>query len=178
MKHSVIIAGLGGQGVLTAGEVLARASLAKYEHALWFPLYTTVMRGGPAECTVVISDQKIPCQIITDADVLMITESSQLNPFEGRLKTGGTIVIEKTGLKEGPARDDVHIWPVPGVETASVIGDTQAANLVLLGAYLAITKIIPPEAVLNELESRFSLNTEKLSINTEAFKRGLRFIEQ
>ena len=173
-RHSVIMVGLGGQGVLLAGDLLARAAMSQYEHVLWFPLYTVFMRGAPSECTVILSDQSIPCQIISQADTLLAMESSQLKPFESRVKPGGNIIVEKTGLTAEVERDDVRMWTIPALETTLAIGgDTQASNLVMLGAYLAIAKVIPPETVQREIEIKFSGKGKSLSLNMEAFKKGL-----
>jgi len=97
-RHDVIMTGVGGKGVLTAGLLLAQAGMARYRNVLWFPSYQAAMRGGPSECTVILSDEDIASPILTQAQALVVMDSSQLRAFEGRVKPGGILITESAGL--------------------------------------------------------------------------------
>lgn len=170
-RFEVLMTGVGGKGVLTAGQLLAQAGMAQYRHVLWFPSYQAAMRGGPCECTVVLSDEEIASPILTETQSLVVMEPSQLKPFEHRLIPGGLLLVEEAGFS-GECRRDVRLAVVPAVATAVRLGNPQAANLVLLGAYLELTQAIPLELVEKELERRFRGQEGALKLNREAFYLG------
>jgi len=130
-RHEVLMTGVGGKGVLTAGQLLAQAGMSRYKYVLWFPSYQAAMRGGPCECTVVLSEEEIASPILSQAQSLVVMEPSQLKPFEHRVYPGGLLLIEEAGFS-GECRSDVNLVVVPAVETAVRLGNPQVANLILL----------------------------------------------
>jgi len=177
MRHDLIIAGIGGRGALTIGQVLAQAAISRYKHILWYPSYTTARRGAPADATIIFSDEEITSPLVFQAQTLVIVESSRLKPFEHRVKPGGWIFIETFGLKEKVERKDVSVIEIPGIEMAAKLGDTQVGNFILLGVYAAATKVISTELIREEIERRFQSNERMLLLNSKAFEEGLRLFE-
>jgi 2-oxoglutarate ferredoxin oxidoreductase subunit gamma len=172
-RHDVIMTGIGGKGVLTAGLLLAQAGMGLYKNVLWFPSYQAAMRGGPCECTIILSDEEIASPILSQAQALIVMEPSQLKPFEHRVQPKGLLLIEKAGLSEGVERGDVKVIPIPAVEMALQSGDSQVANLIFVGAYIGLTGVIPLEMVERELEDRFK--GKALTINKRALRQGAEF---
>lgn len=170
-KTELIIAGLGGMGVLVAGRLLAAAALAAYQHISWMPTYGEARRGGLSDCTVILSQMEIASPILDRSDTIMMFDSSQVRAFEDRVRPGGLLILEQASLKEQPARNDIRVVSVPGMVTAMGLGSLQAANLVMLGAYLEIVRPIDAGAVEAELRSRYSGGT--LERNSAAFRTGL-----
>ena len=175
-RHDVIIAGIGGRGALIIGQILAQAAMSRYKRILWYPNYTTARRGAPADATVIFSDEEITSPLVSQAQALVVVESSRLKPFEPRVQPGGWIFIESFGLKEKVERKDVNVAEVPGVEMAARLGDTQVGNFILLGAYVGTTKVISPEVIKGEIERRFSSSERMLLLNSKAFEEGLRLV--
>ncbi len=175
-KHDVIIAGIGGRGVLVAGRLLAEAATIHYEHVSWLPSLTTAMRGGPCEATVVFSHQPIPSPMVWRPEAIVVMESNQLSSFEDRVKPGGLIIAESAGLANGTKRKDVRFLKFPAISIAVGLGESQAANLILLGAYVQATQIVPPELVEKYLEKKFGSREKVLSINRQAFREGIRLV--
>lgn len=177
-RFDVIMVGLGGKGVLMAGELLGRAAMSKFEHVSWFPSYSSAKRGESCECTVVMSDKEISSPVITRTSALVVMEPSQLMPFHGRVSKGGLIITETQGLKDKPDRNDIKIVFIPAVAAAIDLGDAVVANMVLLGSYIKSTGIIPLEMIEKELEERLGGKPEALRLNKAALRKGMLLCEQ
>lgn len=173
--HNVIMAGIGGRGVMVAALTLARAALKRYQHAVWLPSMTTAMRGGPCEATVVFSTSPIASPLVWRPEAVVVMEASQLAQFIPRVLPGGVIITEKEGLKDGVNRQDVRVLVLPALARAvELTGDSQVSNLILLGAYIRTTGVLPVELVEQELKDRFGKNSEVSSRNLAAFEDGLK----
>lgn len=175
-KHDVIVAGIGGRGALITGQLLVEAAASQYNHVLWCPNMTTARRGAPADCTVVISDQEIGSPLVAQAETLILVDPSRLKAFEHRVQPAGRIFLETSGLKDNVDRTDVEVIKVPGLDTAARLGDTQAGNMVLLGAYVAKTKVISPDLVEAKLRQKFEGREKILSLNLDAFHEGIKLM--
>ena len=173
-RTEVLMAGTGGRGVLMAGLLLAQAGTSQYQHVSWSPSYAAAMRGGPCECTVMFSDEEILSFLRYRTQTVIVIEPSQLKAMEGRVSPGGLMVVESTGLRDKVEREDVEIFPVPGLQVAIELGDNRVSNLVLLGAYVGKTGVVKPEYVEQELERRFGGRKAVLELNKRAFEQGLR----
>lgn len=177
VKSEVIIAGIGGTGVLIAGTLLAEAATAKYKNVTWLPSYAISKRGGLAECTVIFSDEKIASPLLSQAEGVIIAEAAQFKDFEGRVRPGGTIIVEKAGFTTGGERKDIRVIEVPATETAiSLSGTSRGANLILLGAFVEATQIIPPELIKQRIKETFTGNDKLQKSNVEAFEKGCSLI--
>lgn len=171
-RFEVIMAGIGGQGVLTAGQLLAEAAMADYAYVTWLPSYRAAVRGGASECTVVFSREKIASFLLSQADVVIVMAISQLPTFLNRVKPEGSLIFETAGLNEEIRRTDIQLFPIPAIETANSMGNIQAANLILLGVYLEITKALPIERIHAQLEKKFVGRVKALAFNKGALEKG------
>jgi len=176
-RAEVIISGLGGADVLTAGSLLAEAAAPEYKNVTWFPSYAISKRGGLCECTVIFSNDEVASPLLSQADGVIVAEAVQFKDFEGRVRPGGTMVVEKAGLQAKAERKDIRIIEVPAIETAiSLSGTSRGANLVLLGAFIGVTQIISPELIKQQVRKTFAGKKEVIKANLEAFDEGLKLV--
>lgn len=133
-EFSLIIAGFGGQGVLSAGKLVAMAGLHEEKEVSWLPSYGPEMRGGTANCSVVISDELIGSPLINDCNALIALNLPSLEKFESWVKPNGTILVDSTLIHAAPKRKDVTFIAIPATETASNMGNLTYAGIILLGA--------------------------------------------
>jgi len=175
-RAEVIIAGIGGQGVLVAGLILAEAGLTEYRHIVWTPSYATRVRGGPCECTVILSQEEIYSPLLSKSAVAILASPLYLKPFENRVRPRGLILVESSGLVDEVGREDIKLKAIPAQEIALSLGSKLASNMVLLGAYLALTKALSPESIEKKLHERFRDKEAILSLNQQAFRAGIKFI--
>jgi len=147
MERSVIIAGFGGQGVILAGKILAQAGMDHGLEVTWLPSYGPEMRGGTANCTVVLSDQLVGSPIVDEPTDLVAMNLPSLDKFEPMVAKGGTIVANASLIDRGVGRNDVRAYLVDVHALAERAGSSRAINMVALGAYLKATGIVPLEVV-------------------------------
>lgn len=177
-KGEAIMAGLGGGGILTSGTLLAEAALTKFKNVTWFPSYAISKRGGFCECTVVFSDDEVASPLLSQADGVIVADAAQFKDYESRVRPGGTIIVESAGLKAKPERKDIKVVSVPAIKTAiSITGNSQVANLVLLGAFVKATGIISPELIEQQLEKSFASKARALETNKKAFDEGRKLVK-
>lgn len=166
------MAGLGGKGVLLAGQLLAQAGMEHYPSVTWSPTYYTLMRSGPSECTVVLSSRTIASPLVSRAGCVIIFEPSQLQDFLVRVRPGGTLLAESAELPP-VERDDIRTVKVPATEMAVGLGSALSANFILLGAYLGLTGALPPELIEAQIDQRFPPENRMRELNRHAFREGL-----
>ncbi len=144
----------------------------------WFPSYGAEVRGGTANCTVIISDELIGSPVVTNHDILVVMSEASFHKFLPRLKPKGLFLYDSSLLQEIPERVDVEIHGVPATEIASRIGNTKSANMVLLGSFAARTGILREASLFAALESYIPSRKKKIiEINKKAIKEGIKFIE-
>ena len=143
MEKSVILAGFGGQGVILAGKILAQAGMDHGLEVTWFPSYGPEMRGGTANCTVVLSDEPVGSPLADDPTALIAMNSPSLDKFESTVANGGTIVLNSSLIERPVMRADVIVVPIPMNEMAAKVGSALAINMVALGAYIKATDVAP-----------------------------------
>ena len=169
MKLKMFFAGSGGQGTLAIGQMIAKAAMDEGKEVTWLPSYGPEMRGGTANCTVVVSDRPIACPLINDADVLVVMNLPSLLKFESMVRPGGLLIVNSSLVPEKARRDDIRVLYVPANDKASALGSDKAANMVVLGAILRETGVVNPETVREEMRHMFSGRKEKyLSMNLAA----------
>lgn len=173
---SILIAGSGGQGILFLGKLIAHSSMLNGKNVTWFPSYGAEMRGGTANCTVVISDDIIGSPIVTNPDILIVMNTASLRRFEERLKKNGLLVMDSSMTKEPPKRDDIHIVKVPATEIAVSLGNIGSANMVLFGALLNKTELFNQGSITSALKELTSSHKKRLlEINKTAIKKGIKY---
>jgi len=174
LYENVIIAGFGGQGVLFIGRLLAYAAMKEGRNVTWIPSYGPEMRGGTANCTVVISDEVIGSPVITSPYALIVMNNPSLDAFEPRLKTSGLLIINSSLITRGTKRNDVTVVKAPANKIAFEIGSDRAANMVLLGVYIARTKVVTKGNILAALQKVLGEKKKQLfEINKTAFEKGI-----
>lgn len=174
MTHRIVIAGFGGQGVMTMGQLLAYAGMMEGKEVAWLPSYGPEMRGGTANCHVTISGEgPVGSPIITEATAVVVMNRPSLTKFESLVIPGGLLVINTSLIADKPDRDDIKALYVPANEVADELGDVRVANMVMLGAYLKKTDAVTLTSVEATLKKTFSNNKAGLiPVNMEALARG------
>ncbi len=170
-RGEVIFSGIGGSGVLLVGECTVRAAAQAYENLVWFPNYSSAVRGGPCECTVIFSDDDIASPVLSSADAVVVLDPAQLKAGEARVRSGGTLIVESTGLKDEATRDDITVIKVPALEQARAEGNPRGTNFIILGWYIGLTGLLQPALVEAYLETKFK--GAALESNRKAFHLGL-----
>lgn len=172
---NVIMAGFGGQGLMFIGKLLAYSAMKAGKHVTWIPSYGPEMRGGTANCTVVISGEEIGSPVITLPQALIIMNNPSLEAFEPRLQTQGLLVLNSSLITRQLRREDVKAIAVPANDIAVEIGEKRTANMVMLGAYVARTEVVSKESILEGLKEFFGKKTQFLDVNTKAFEKGMEY---
>lgn len=179
METKVICAGFGGQGVMSMGQLLAYAGMLENKNVSWLPSYGPEMRGGTANCAVIIADGEVSSPVISnDADIAVIMNLPSLTKFKNDVKPGGKIFINKSLIEEKVDRDDIEVYYIDANVAAQEIGNPKAANLVMLGSVLGASGIVDPESVLEAFKKVFGPSKEKfIPLNREALRKGAEAIE-
>ncbi len=174
MNEKIIVAGFGGQGVMAIGKLLAYSGMLENKEVSWLPSYGPEMRGGTANCDVMISDTMIGSPVISsDATAAIIMNLPSLKKFENEVMPGGKIIINKSLINEETTRKDVDAYYVPANEIAAELGNPKVTNMIMLGAYLELTKVVDSESVLEAFLKVFGENKAKvIPLNREALLKG------
>ena len=176
MQQEVIIAGFGGQGVLFAGQLLSYTALDEGKEVTWIPSYGPEMRGGTANCTVVISDEEIGSPFVNNPTAVIAMNLPSLEKFEDQVEQGGIIIVNASMVNRGVARDDIKVVSIPANEIAQELGSERAVNMVMLGALLGNLDLLSLNAVDAALENHLPERHKKfLPVNKEALRRGAEF---
>ncbi|MBM2841807.1 MAG: korB [Bacteroidetes bacterium] len=153
MTHELLIAGFGGQGVLSMGMTLAYAGMIEKKEISWMPSYGPEMRGGTANCIVIVSDKQISSPIVTTFDTVIALNQPSLDKFEKAVKPGGTLVYDSTNIIVPPTRADITIFPIPASDEAVKMNNTRIMNMIVLGSFIAQTEVVSIESVMKALHS-------------------------
>ena len=172
MTQEVIFAGFGGQGILSIVKFLDFGAMDAGMNVSWCPSYGPEMRGGTANCSVILSDEEIGAPIITAPDTILVMNRPSLDKFEPTVKPGGLIIIDSNLVTRDVTRDDVTVISIPAQDIAAAIGSVKIANMVLLGALVAKTGVISVEALLESLrghgkEAFFEMNKAAIDKGVE-----------
>ena len=177
MQAEIIISGFGGQGTLYAGQVLAYAAMDEGKHVTWIPSYGPEMRGGTANCTVVISDDEIGAPTALHPTAVIAMNLPSLDKYEPMVKPGGYLVVNEDMVNREGVRDDIHILMVPASKIAQEIGNERAANMVLLGALEGNMHLLKEGALERALEDHTAARLKKfIAMNIEALHRGAEYL--
>jgi len=178
LEHTILVAGFGGQGILFLGKLLAYSGMIEGKEITWFPSYGAEVRGGTANCTVIISDEMIGSPIVRNPEIMVIMNEASLDKFQPRLKKNGLLIFDSSLVKKPELRPDIRAIQVPASEIAVSIGSTKYANMVMFSALLAETGMIKEKSAINALEELTPAKRKKsLDANKEAMARGRKFVE-
>lgn len=151
-SHEMVIAGFGGQGVLSMGQIISYAALVEGKEVSWMPSYGPEMRGGTANCIVIVSPVRISSPIITRFDSAIALNQPSVDKFEQRVKEGGLLMYEESTVINPPTRKDIEVVGLSALSEAVRLGKRQVANVIMLGAFLALRPIIRTENVMEALK--------------------------
>ncbi|NLE77275.1 MAG: 2-oxoacid:ferredoxin oxidoreductase subunit gamma [Chloroflexi bacterium] len=179
MHEEIIISGFGGQGALFVGQLLTYAGLAEGRQVTWIPSYGPEMRGGTAHCIVILSDDPIGSPIIRNPTVAVALNPASMTKYEPLVKPGGVLVVNRSLVRETTARTDLQTAYVPANEIANELGNTRMANMVLLGALLALRPLVQLASISRALDEHMPAHRQKLiEPNKRALARGAQFVRE
>jgi 2-oxoglutarate ferredoxin oxidoreductase subunit gamma len=179
MMERIIIAGFGGQGIIMAGKLLAHAGMIEGKFVSHYPSYGVEMRGGTANCSVVVSDAEIASPLVPHPTSLIVMNQPSLDRFEGLVVEGGNVFVNSSLIDRSVLREDVQPYYVPANNMAEEAGSGKVANLAMLGAFIAVTGVASRQSVKDSLSEVISKrNLKYLDINYTAFDMGYEHIQK
>ena len=179
MKEEIIIAGFGGQGVLSMGKILAYGGIMQDQEVSWLPSYGPEMRGGTCNVSVVLSDNKISSPVLSRFDTAIILNQQSMDKFEKQVKPGGLLIYDTNGITRHPERTDITVCRIDAVEEAAKMGNAKAYNMVVLGAFLKMKPIVTMENVLKGLKKSLPPRRHNLiPMNEQAITVGMNAVEK
>ncbi len=177
MKHEVIIAGFGGQGVMLMGQLLAYSSMLEDKNVSWLPSYGPEMRGGTANCMVIVSDRQVASPLITAPSALVAMNLPSLTKFADSVKDGGVVLYNSSLIDEEYQRDGITSIGLPFNDLAVELGNARVANIVALGSLLSATDICDKDSVIDSIKSVLpERHHHLLPLNEKALEKGLSLV--
>jgi len=178
MIEEIIIAGFGGQGVLSMGQILCYGGVIEGKEVSWMPSYGPEMRGGTANCIAIISDTKISSPILTRFDTVIALNQPSLDKFESAVKPGGLLIYEASTILNPPTRTDIEVVPIEAANEATKLNNTKVMNMIILGAFLKKKPVITFESALEGLKKVLPERYHKLiPLNKTAMEKGMELAE-
>ncbi|MBQ4521155.1 MAG: 2-oxoacid:acceptor oxidoreductase family protein [Bacteroidaceae bacterium] len=178
MKEEIIIAGFGGQGVLSMGKILAYSGLMEDKEVSWMPAYGPEQRGGTANVTVIVSDDRISSPILSQYDVAIILNQPSLEKFENKVKPGGILMYDGYGIAEPPTRKDIQVYRIDAMDAAAEIGNAKAFNMIVLGGLLKLKPMVTIDSVVKALRKTLPERHHHLiPMNEEAIRKGMEIVK-
>ncbi|MBS7284963.1 MAG: 2-oxoacid:acceptor oxidoreductase family protein [Prevotella sp.] len=178
MKKEIIISGFGGQGVLSMGKILAYSALMEDKEVTWMPAYGPEQRGGTANVTVIVSDEKISSPILSSYDVAVVLNQPSLDKFEGRIKPGGILIYDSYGIINPPTRKDITIYRINAMDKAAEMKNAKIFNMIVLGGLLKVCPVVSTNGVEKGLYKTLPERHHSLiPLNMEAFAEGGKIID-
>jgi 2-oxoglutarate ferredoxin oxidoreductase subunit gamma len=179
MQTEIVIAGFGGQGVLFAGQVLAYAAMDSGKEVTWIPSYGPEMRGGTANCTVIIADEEIGSPMVRHPKALIAMNLPSLDKYESVVVENGTLIVNTSLIERPVQRDDLQSVLIPANEIAESLGDKRMTNIVMVGALLTEVPVLPIEAIEAALQDHLPERHKKLlPLNYQALREGAEFVRK
>ena len=172
MKQEIIISGFGGQGVMVMGQLLTYAGMLEGKQVSWMPSYGPEMRGGTANCAVIIDDSYIGAPMVHEPTAAVVLNLPSLDKFEKTVLPNGALIINSSLIEKTVVRKDINAYYVPINDIASELGNPKVVNMVALGALLAATKAVSIEAVMDAFGKKFASKPKIVEVNREALMRG------
>lgn len=178
MIQEIVIAGFGGQGVLSMGKILAYSGIIEDKEVSWFPAYGPEQRGGTANVTVILSDDPISSPVLNSYDVAIILNQPSLEKFEKMVKPGGSLIFDSYGINNPPTRKDINIYKIEAMDASMKMDNTQVFNMIVMGGLLKISPMVRLENVILSLKKTLPERHHRLlPMNEKAIKKGMEIIE-
>lgn len=179
MKQEIIFAGFGGQGVLSMGMTLAYSFMVEEKQVSWMPSYGPEMRGGTANCIVILSDESISSPIINSFDTAIILNQPSMDKFEPAVKPGGSLFYESNNIIQKPTRRDISTYEISAAVEARKLENARTLNMIMLGAYLGIHPVVKISSIIEGLSKVLpERHHHLLPLNEKALKRGVEISRQ
>ncbi len=173
MTQNILLAGFGGQGIMSMGQMLCYGGMLEGREVSWLPSYGPEMRGGAANCMVIVSDEPVGSPVFSHADCFMAMNLPALEKFEGSVLPGGKLLINSSLISREAMRADIDAYYIPANDIANELGNGRVAGMVMLGAYLKLSGALKHESVLGALKKVLGEKKANLiAVNEEALKRG------
>ena len=173
LNEEIIIAGFGGQGVLSMGQTLGYAAMVEGKNVSWMPSYGPEMRGGTANCITIVSDTTISSPIVSRFDTGILLNQPSMDKFESRIKPGGIIVYESTNILHATERTDIGVYAIAAADEANKLNNVRIANMILLGAFLQRKPIVSLDGVIEALKKVLPERYHNLlPVNRQALEVG------
>ena len=178
MKTEIIIAGFGGQGVLSMGKILAYSGLMEDKEVTWMPSYGPEQRGGTANVTVILSDERISSPILNSYDMVVVLNQQSLDKFQSKVKPGGILIYDNYGIHTPPTRTDIKVYCIEAMNATFELGNNKAFNMIVLGAMLKLNSIVTIESVVKALRKTLpERHHHMIPMNEEALRKGMSLIK-
>jgi len=167
-----MFAGFGGQGVLSMGLTLAQAAMLEGKYVTYLPSYGAEVRGGTANCTVVISDEEIASPVASSPEFIVAMNQPSLARFQNQIQSGGLFFVNSSLIEAEVSRDDIDVISVPANSIAEKLGSPRSANMVMLGVFIKKSNLIPLSSVIEELRDTLKNKQKLIAINKQALMAG------
>lgn len=177
MRHEVIMSGFGGQGVLLMGQILAYAGMLEDKHVSWIPSYGPEMRGGTANCSVIITDGATGSPMVEHPTAAVVLNLPSLDKFEPAVLENGVLIVNSSLIDKAVKRTDINVYRVPVNDIASELGNIKMANMVALGALIAATEAVEMEVLFKAFAKKFASKPHVIDANKQAILRGYDFVK-
>ena len=178
MKTEIIISGFGGQGVLSMGKILAYSGLMEDKEVTWMPAYGPEQRGGTANVTVIVSDERISSPILSKYDVAIVLNQPSLDKFESKIKQGGILIYDSFGIVNPPTRKDITVYRIDAMDRAAEMKNAKGFNMIVLGGLLKVCPVVSTDGLKKALfKSLPERHHAMIPLNMQAVEEGMRLIE-
>ena len=179
MKTEIIISGFGGQGVLSMGQILAYSGLMEDKEVTWMPAYGPEQRGGTANVTVIISDERISSPILSKYDVAIVLSQPSLDKFEPKVKPGGMLIYDGYGVMNPPKRKDIKVFRIDAMDKAAEMKNAKVFNMIVLGGLLKVCPVISTDGLNKALyKSLPERHHNMIPLNMKAVDEGMKIIQE
>ena len=178
MKTEIIISGFGGQGVLSMGKILAYSGLMEDKEVTWMPAYGPEQRGGTANVTVIVSDERISSPILSKYDVAIVLNQPSLDKFESKIKQGGILIYDSFGIVNPPTRKDITVYRIDAMDRAAEMKNAKVFNMIVLGGLLKVCPVVSTDGLKKALfKSLPERHHAMIPLNMQAVEEGMSLIE-
>lgn len=179
MKTEIIISGFGGQGVLSMGKILAYSGLMEDKEVTWMPAYGPEQRGGTANCTVIVSDDRISSPILSQYDIAIVLNQPSLDRFLPKIKSGGILIYDGYGISNPPERKDVTVYRIDAMDKAAEMKNAKVFNMIVLGGLLKVCPVISLDGLNKALYKTLpKRHHDMIPLNMEALQEGMKIIQK
>ena len=177
MKKEIIISGFGGQGVLSMGKILAYSGLMENKEVTWMPAYGPEQRGGTANVTVIVSEERISSPILSKYDVAIVLNQPSLDKFEEKVKPGGILIYDGYGIINPPTRKDINVYRIDAMDKAAEMQNSKGFNMIVLGGLLKVCPVVSTDGISKALfKSLPERHHPLIPLNMQAVDEGMNII--